>query len=61
MRKLEKRSWICLALAAVLFIGIVIFGWRFVTSGGDWASFYGNTQIYTNGVINRGSIFDRNG
>lgn len=61
MRKLEKRAWICLALAALLFIGIVIFGWRFVTEGDEWASFYGNTQLYTDGVINRGSIYDRNG
>ncbi len=61
MRKLEKRSWICLALAAVLFLGIVVFGWRFVTQGAEWASFYGNTQIFTDGVINRGSIYDRNG
>ena len=61
MRKLEKRSWICLALVAVLFLGIVVFGWRFVTQGAEWASFYGNTQIFTDGVINRGSIYDRNG
>lgn len=61
MRKLERRALICLAMAAVLFLGIVYFGWRFVTHGGEWASFYGNTQIYTNGVINRGTIYDRNG
>lgn len=50
----------CLALAAVLFIGIVIFAWRYVVNGSDWASFYGNQQIYTNGEINRGTIYDRN-
>ena len=61
MRKLEKRAWICLALAAMLFIGISIFGWRLVNNGADWASFYGNTQIYSGGMINRGSIYDRNG
>lgn len=61
MRKLERRAWICLALAAVLFLGIVLFGWRLVTQGGQWASFYGNTQIYTDGMINRGSINDRHG
>ncbi|MBQ0004976.1 MAG: penicillin-binding protein [Clostridiales bacterium] len=61
MKKLERRAAICLALAAVLFLGIVYFGWKFVTHGGEWASFYGNTQIYTNGMINRGTIYDRNG
>ena len=61
MRKLERRANICLLLAAALFIGILIFTWRFVTKGQDWASFYGNRQIYTNGEVNRGTIYDRNG
>lgn len=61
MRKQERRASICLLLAAVLFIGIIIFSWRFVTKGQDWATFYGNRQIYTNGEINRGTIYDRNG
>lgn len=61
MRKLESRARICLLLAAVLFLGIVVFAWRFVTRGGDWASFYGNQQVYSNGEINRGTIYDRNG
>ena len=61
MRKLERRAWICLALAAVLFGGVMLFTVRFVLHGGEWASFYGNTQIYTNGEINRGAVYDRNG
>ena len=61
MRKVEKRAGICLLLAAVLFLGIIIFGWRFIVHGEKWASFYGNQQIYTNGNINRGTIFDRDG
>ena len=59
MRKQEKRAWICLFLAAVLFAGILIFGYRLYNDGGKWASFYGNTQIYTDGIINRGTISDR--
>lgn len=61
MRRLERRAIMCLMLAAVLFLGIVVFSWRFVTRGGKWASFYGNTQVYTDGVISRGSVCDRNG
>ena len=60
MRKLERRSVICLLLAAVLFLGLSLFIFRFVTKGGQWATFYANTQIYTNGMINRGTISDRN-
>ena len=61
MRKLEKRAIMCLMLAAILFLGIVVFTWRFVAHGAEWATFYGNTQVYTNGRINRGTIYDRNG
>ncbi len=60
MRKVEKRAKMCLALAAVLFLGIVVYTWRFVTHGEEWASFYGNLQIYTDGKINRGTVYDRN-
>lgn len=61
MRKIENRARICLLMAAALFVGILLFSWRFVTRGEEWASFYGNLQIYTNGEINRGTIYDRNG
>lgn len=61
MRKVERRATICLLLAAVLFIGIVVFTWRYVVYGREWASFYGNQQIYTDGELNRGTIYDRNG
>ena len=61
MRKQERRAWICLVLAGVLLTGIIVFGVRFVRDGGKWASFYGNTQIYTDGMLNRGVITDRNG
>lgn len=59
MRKLERRSIICLALAAVLLIGVAIFMFRFIDQGGKWATFYANSQIYTDGVLNRGTVLDR--
>ena len=61
MRKQEKRAVICLLLVIALLTGIGIFGYRFVRDGGKWATFYGNTQIYTDGAINRGTVTDRNG
>lgn len=60
MRKQERRAIICVLMAAVLFGGILLFTWRFVRDGSKWASFYGNTQIYTDGMINRGTVTDRN-
>ena len=61
MRKQERRAWICLLLAFVLVAGVGLFGYRFVTKGGEWATFYGNSQIYTDGAINRGTVTDRYG
>ena len=61
MRKQERRAKICLLLAFILFAGVVLFGSRLVKDGGKWASFYGNSQIYTDGRINRGTVSDRNG
>ena len=61
MRKQERRAWICLLLVTILLAGVGLFGYRFVKFGGKWATFYGNTQIYTDGMINRGTITDRYG
>lgn len=61
MRKQERRALICLLIAVVLLVGTGIFTYRFVRHGGEWATFYGNTQLYTDGVINRGTVRDRNG
>ena len=61
MRKQERRARICLLIAMVLLIGVGIFTYRFVQHGGEWATFYGNSQLYTDGVINRGTVRDRNG
>ena len=48
-------------LALILIAGISLFTVRFVRDGGEWATFYGNTQIYTDGMINRGIVTDRYG
>ena len=60
MKKLEKRSLICILIAAVLLGGMGLFVYRYIVHGGEWATFYGNTQIYTDGMLNRGTVTDRN-
>lgn len=61
MKKLEKRSIICLTMAAVLFLGVGVFTYRFVTRGSDWATFYANQHIYSEGRLAIGTIYDVNG
>ena len=61
MRKLEKRSVICLTMVAILIAGMVFFVIRFAHEGSAWASFYGNQSVYEDGVLKGGSIYDVNG
>ena len=61
MKKLEGRAVLCLTLAAVLIIGLVVFVFRLETNGDQWASFYANKHIYTNGQLAVGAVYDRDG
>ena len=61
MRKLERRSVICLILAAFLIIGTGLFTYRFAVKGAEWATFYGNGNVYDSGLLKSGKIVDRNG
>lgn len=59
MKKLEGRALLCLSLAAVLVIGLAVFVFRLEANGGKWASFYANRQIYSNGKLSVGAVYDR--
>lgn len=62
MRKIEHRAALCLILALGLLVGLCVFGFRFVTKGGDWASFPSNRHLYDkNGRLIAGAIADRDG
>lgn len=61
MLKQERRAKICILLILLLAAGIIFFLYTYFSNSHEWATFYGNTQIYTDGVINRGIVTDRNG
>lgn len=61
MRKLEKRAILCLLLASILVLGMGFYIYKLARNGGDWVSFPANQNIYTNGYISTGSIYDTNG
>ena len=62
MRKIERRAILCLFLAFALFAGLCLFGFRFVTQGGDWASFPAHRHLYDkSGRLISGAIADRDG
>lgn len=62
MKKIERRAALCLILAVGLLLGLCVFGFRFVTRGGDWASFPSNRHLYDkSGHLISGEIADRDG
>lgn len=61
MKKIEKRAIMCLCLALVLFIGLGIFCYRYVKDGDDWVSYEGNRDVYSEGDLAKGALYDRNG
>lgn len=61
MKKLQRRTLFVLLFILALAAGTVILCAFYVKDGAQWASFYGNQHVYTNGRIASGAILDRNG
>lgn len=61
MKKVTRRAYSALLLAGLIILGIVIYIVSYATDGGDWALFTANSKIYYNGMINVGTVKDRNG
>ncbi len=61
MKKVTNRAAAVMILLALILVGMGVYIFRLVRDGDDWASFYANDSVYTNGSLNSGSITDRNG
>ncbi len=61
MKKIEKRAIMCLLLAFVLLTGVGIFSYRYVAHSDDWASYEGNRDVYNEGDLSKGKLYDTNG
>lgn len=61
MKKIEKRAIMCLLLAFVLLIGVGVFSYRYFAYGDDWASYEGNRDVYAEGDLSKGTLYDANG
>ena len=51
MKKLEGRSLICLLLIIAMMAGLIFFVVRLEMKGPEWAGFYANRHIFSNGVL----------
>ena len=60
MKKIEKRAIMCLLLACVLFVGVGVFTYRYFVHGDEWAIYEGNRDLYAEGDLAKGALFDRN-
>lgn len=60
MKKIEKRAIMCLLLACVLFVGVGVFSYRYFTHGDEWAIYEGNRDLYSEGDLAKGALYDRN-
>ena len=62
MKKIENRAVVCFLLALVLAAGMVVFLFRYLTQGGDWASSAFNRHLYNaQGQLTAGTVLDRDG
>lgn len=61
MKKIEKRAIMCLLLAFVLLTGTGIFSYKYFAHGDDWSSYEGNRDVYSEGDLSKGTLFDSNG
>ena len=61
MKKVKRRATFALLIAAALVLGLGIYVVRLAMDGSGWASFTANSSIYKDGVLNTGTVTDRNG
>lgn len=61
MKKVKFRANSAILLALLLLLGLCIYLVRLADHGAAWAMFSGNQGIYTAGILDTGTITDRNG
>ncbi len=62
MRRIKSRSFIALALAGGILLGLGFFLYRLCVRGGDWAAYSANAHVYrSDGTLKSAVITDRNG
>lgn len=61
MRKVVRRTWITMILAAVLLLGFSLFIAEFVMNAGNWVVYPASPHIYNGGNIGCGGVADREG
>lgn len=61
MKKVKRRAGSAMLLALLLIAGLGLFMVRLWQDGGNWVMLRANVNIYNNGVLDTGTLTDRNG
>ena len=61
MKKISKRAWMALALAAALLAGMLVFFGEYFIEAKTWVAFPGSPHVYTGVNPDCGKIYDRSG
>ena len=61
MKKIEKRAFLCLLFGLVLMAGLCYFVYEDWHDGGEWAVYEGNRDVYADGDLAKGALYDRFG
>jgi peptidoglycan glycosyltransferase len=59
VKKLKYRTASVLVLVFLIVSGLSFYTYRLISSGGDWASFRSNGNVYKSGVLTVGTVTDR--
>lgn len=61
MKKVKSRAALVAMLVLTILALLGVFVFRFVTRGGEWASFVSNPDAYAGGALRAGTVTDRDG
>ena len=61
MKKVKRRTYSIIVFIALIALGLVYFLFRLVVNGSTWITFPSNKNVYSNGVLAVGTIYDRDG
>ena len=61
MKKVKRRTYMILILPILILTLSIVFLFRLASDGEDWVLFPSNLNVFSQGQLNIGSIYDRNG
>ena len=61
MKKLTRRAFSALIVAAAVLLGLTVYVVRFARHSGEWVSYSANQSIFKNGMLIAGTVTDRTG